>query len=134
LLPAQNSCRSVCEKYLARIQEIDKAGPALNSVIEINPDVLSIADALDRERKSNKIRGPLRGVPIVLKDNVDTGDGMNTMPGSLGLLGSRAPKDALVAVQLCKAGAVILARILVSGQHALASFHQRLEQTGWTYS
>src|SRR5271166_3017443 len=100
----QHTSRSVTEKYLARIAEIDKSGPLLNSIIELNPEALEIAEALDQERKSKGPRGPLHGIPILIKDNIDTGDRMNTTAGSLALLGSRAPKDAFVAGQLRKAG------------------------------
>src|ERR1700675_2787478 len=112
----QYSSRSATEKYLARIAEIDKAGPMLNSIIELNPDALQIADALDQERKSkgSQLRSPLHGIPILIKDNIDTGDRMNTTAGSLALLGSRAPRDAFVAAQLRKAGAVILGKTNLS--------------------
>ena len=81
----QYSSRSLAEKYLARIAEIDKAGPMVNAVIELNPDALQIADALDQERKSKGPRGPLHGIPMLIKDNIDTGDRMQTTAGSLAL-------------------------------------------------
>ena len=84
------SARSITEKYLARIEEIDKQGPALNSVLEINPDALAIADALDKERKEQHVRGPMHGIPVLIKDNIDTADRMQTTAGSLALLGSKA--------------------------------------------
>jgi amidase len=123
------SSHSLTEKYLARIQEIDKAGPRVNSVIEINPDALQIADALDRERKAKGTRGPLHGVPILLKDNIDTGDRMNTTAGSLALLGSRPPNDAFVAAQLRGAGAVILGKTNLS---EWANIRSRHSTSGWS--
>lgn len=96
--------------YLERIARIDKDGPALNSVLEINPDALFIARALDQERRLHGPRGPLHGIPVLLKDNIDTGDKLHTSAGSLALVGSRAPKDSFVAAQLRKAGAVILGK------------------------
>ena len=129
----QYSCRSLTEKYLARIQEIDKAGPMLNSVIELNPDALSIADALDverkTERKSKGPRGPLHGIPVLIKDNIDTADRMNTTAGSLALLGSRPPNDAFVAAQLRKAGAVILGKTNLSEWANIRSSHST---SGWS--
>ena len=123
------SSHSVTEKYLARIQEIDKAGPRVNSVIEINPDALQIADGLDRERKAKGPRGALHGVPILLKDNIDTGDRMNTTAGSLALLGSRPANDAFVAAQLRKAGAVLLGKTNPSEWANIRSSHST---SGWS--
>ena len=89
---------SITEKYLQRIEEIDKRGPAINSVIEINPDALAIATALDRERKEKgSSRGPLHGIPVLIKDNIDTADRMMTTAGSLALLGSTPAQDSFVA-------------------------------------
>ncbi len=121
--------RAVTEKYLARIQQIDKAGPMLNSVIEVNPEALQIADSLDQERKSKGARGPLHGVPVLIKDNIDTGDRMNTTAGSLALLGSPAPKDAFIAAQLRKAGAVILGKTNLSEWANIRSSHAT---SGWS--
>lgn len=125
----QYSSRSVTEKYLARIQEIDKAGPMLNSVIEVNPDAIKIAEELDAERKSKGARGPLHGVPVLIKDNIDTGDRMNTTAGSLALLGSRAPRDSFVAGQLRKAGAVIIGKTNLSEWANIRSGHST---SGWS--
>ena len=94
------TARSLVKKYLDRIDEVDKNGPMLNSVIEINPDALSIAEALDRERKEKGARGPLHGIPILIKDNIDTADRMMTTAGSLALVGSRPAQDAFVARKL----------------------------------
>ncbi len=125
----QHSSRSLTEKYLARIQEIDKAGPMLNSVIEINPDALQIAEALDRERNAKGARGPLHGIPILIKDNIDTGDRMNTTAGSLALAASRPARDAFVAAQLRKAGAVILGKTNLSEWANIRSSHST---SGWS--
>jgi amidase len=125
----QHSSRSVTEKYLARIHEIDKAGPTVNSVIELNPEALQIADALDRERKSKGARGPLHGIPMLIKDNIDTGDRMSTTAGSLALLGSRPAKDAFVAAQLRKAGAVIMGKTNLSEWANIRSSHST---SGWS--
>ncbi|HEY6303661.1 MAG TPA: amidase [Terriglobales bacterium] len=129
LQSGQHSSRSVTEKYLARIQEIDKAGPKVNSVIEINPDALQIADALDQERKSKGARGPLHGIPVLIKDNIDTGDRMNTTAGSLALLGSRPSNDAFVVAQLRKAGLVILGKTNLSEWANIRSGHST---SGWS--
>jgi amidase len=123
------SARSLTEKYLARIQDIDKAGPRINSVIEVNPEALEIAEALDRERKDKGPRGPLHGIPILIKDNIDTADRMNTTAGSLALLGSTPPKDAFVAGQLRKAGAVILGKTNLSEWANMRSSHST---SGWS--
>ena len=125
----QYSSRSLTEKYLARIQEIDKTGPMLNSVIELNPDALQIADALDQERTSKGPRGPLHGIPVLIKDNIDTGDRMNTTAGSLALLGGRPANDAFVAAQLRKAGAVILGKTNLSEWANIRSSHST---SGWS--
>src|ERR1700693_2249819 len=126
----QHSSHSVTEKYLARIAEIDKAGPMVNAVIELNPDALQIADALDQERRSKGPRGPLHGIPVLIKDNIDTSDRMNTTAGSLALLGSRgAPNDAFVAAQLRKAGAVILGKTNLSEWANIRSSHST---SGWS--
>ena len=96
--------------YLDRIARYDKSGPALNAILEINPDALFIAEALDSERKQGGVRGPLHGIPILLKDNIDTGDRMHTSAGSLALADSYAPRDAFLVRRLRKAGAVILGK------------------------
>src|SRR5260370_33636279 len=119
----QHSSRSLTEKYLARIQEIDKAGPMVNAVIELNPDALQIADGLDRERKAKGPRGPLHGIPVLIKDNIDTADRMQTTAGSLALTGSPAPNDAFVAAQLRKAGAVIMGKTNLSEWANIRSSH-----------
>jgi amidase len=125
----QYSSHAVTEKYLARIAEIDKAGPTINAVIELNPDALQIADALDQERKSKGPRGPLHGIPVLIKDNIDTSDRMQTTAGSLALAGSPAPADAFVAAQLRRAGAVILGKTNLSEWANIRSSHST---SGWS--
>src|SRR4051794_12786816 len=88
---------ALVQAYLDRIERIDRAGPTLRSIIEINPDALVIAEQLDKERIQGQLRGPLHGIPIVVKDNVDTGDRMQTTAGSLALVGPPASQDAPVA-------------------------------------
>ncbi|MEQ8653448.1 MAG: amidase [Kiloniellales bacterium] len=105
---------ALCQAFLERIEQIDRSGPCLLSVIETNPDALEIAAALDRERKQVGPRGPLHGVPILLKDAIDTGDRMTTTGGSLAMEGHRASEDAFVAAQLRRAGAVLLGKTNMS--------------------
>ncbi|HZX29204.1 MAG TPA: amidase [Telluria sp.] len=120
---------ALVQSYLARIAAIDKAGPRLNAVIELNPDALKIAGDLDRERKAGKVRGPLHGIPVLIKDNIATGDAMSTSAGSLALDGVRAKKDAFVAAQLRKAGAVILGKTNLSEWANMRSTHST---SGWS--
>src|SRR5262249_39510201 len=96
----KHSARSLVEKYLARIEDIDRKGPALRSVIEVNPDALAQADALDQERKEKGPRGPLHGIPVLIKDNIDTADKMATTAGSLALVGARPLQDAFLVKRL----------------------------------
>src|SRR5262245_23573536 len=100
----QETARSIAQKYLARIDAIDRSGPTLHSVLEVNPDALAIADSLDAERQSGRVRGPLHGVPILLKDNIATADKMMTTAGSLALAGAKPPSDAFVVARLRDAG------------------------------
>jgi amidase len=123
------TARSIAEKYLGRIREIDKQGPVLNSVIEINPDALSIAGALDRERKEKGPRGPLHGIPVLIKDNIDTADRMMTTAGSLSLVGTRPEKDSFAAQRLREAGAVILGKANLSEWANIRSSHST---SGWS--
>src|SRR5260221_3826572 len=102
------TARRLTATYLSRIAALDVKGPALHNVIETNPEALTIAEALDAERRTKGARGPLHGIPILLKDNVDTADKTMTTAGSLALAGSIAPRDATVARQLPEAGAVLL--------------------------
>src|ERR1700722_9800583 len=123
------TARSLVEKYRARIDEIDKRGPAVNAIIEFNPDALAIADALDQERQTKRARGPLHGVPVLIKDNIDTADRMMTTAGSLALVGSKPPKDSFVAQKLRAAGAVILGKTNLSEWANMRSSHS---VSGWS--
>ena len=123
------TARSLVEKYLSRIGEIDKRGPAVNSVIELNPDAHQIAETLDRERKAGSLRGPLHGIPVLIKDNIDTADRMTTTAGSLALAGSVASKDSFVAQRLRAAGAVILGKTNLSEWANIRSSHST---SGWS--
>ena len=123
------TARQVAELYLQRIEAVDKNGPYINSVIELNPDALEIADALDKERKAGKVRGPLHGIPILIKDNIDTADRMQTTAGSLALEGNVAVKDAFIVRQLRKSGAVILGKTNLS---EWANFRGRRSVSGWS--
>ena len=121
--------RKLVDKYLDRIKEIDKEGPRLNSVIELNPDAHSIADSLDRERKERGPRGPLHGIPLLIKDNIDTGDRMSTTAGSLALVGAKSPQDSFVAARLRTAGAIILGKTNLS---EWANFRSNHSSSGWS--
>ncbi len=123
------TARSLAEMYLQRIEEIDRSGPMLNSVLEINPDALSIAAALDEERASRGARGPLHGIPVMIKDNIDTADLMMTTAGSLALAGSIPARDSFVAERLREAGAVILAKTNLS---EWANFRSTRSSSGWS--
>jgi amidase len=123
------TARSLVEKYSQRIDDIDKHGPTINSVLERNPDALSIADALDRERKSKGPRGPMHGIPVLIKDNIDTADRMMTTAGSLALVGAKPPKDSFVAQKLRAAGAVILGKTNLSEWANIRSSHST---SGWS--
>ncbi|ALK97993.1 amidase [Massilia sp. WF1] len=123
------SSKSLVQQYLARIAAIDKAGPRINAVIELNPDALAIAEERDRERKAGKLRGPLHGIPVLIKDNIATADKMSTTAGSLALAGVRASKDAFVAQKLREAGAVILGKTNLSEWANMRSTHS---VSGWS--
>lgn len=119
----------LAENYLQRIAALDRSGPALNSVIEINPDALAIAASLDAERQAQGPRGPLHGIPILLKDNIDTADKLLTTAGSLALVGSTAAQDATVATKLRAAGAIILGKTNLS---EWANFRSNRSVSGWS--
>jgi amidase len=123
------TARRLAELYLERIEAVDKSGPYLNSVIEVNPDALEIADTLDTERQAGKVRGDLHGVPILLKDNIDTHDRMQTTAGSLALEGNISAKDAFIVKQLRKAGALILGKTNLS---EWANFRGKRSVSGWS--
>ncbi len=123
------SSEQITKLYLDRINEIDKKGPSLNSVIELNPDALSIARSLDEERKSGKVRGPLHGIPILIKDNINTGDKMQTTAGALAMKGHIASNDAFVVKKLREAGAVIIGKTNLS---EWANFRSSHSCSGWS--
>src|SRR5256714_12660462 len=125
----RQTSRKITEAYLERIQEVDKQGPSLNSVIELNPDALAIADSLDNERKAGRVRGPLHGIPILIKDNIDTGDRMLTTAGSLALVGQPAPRDAFIVQKLRDNGAVILGKTNLS---EWANIRSKYSTSGWS--
>ena len=120
------SAEKICAKYLDRIRQVD---PLLRSIIEINPDAMDIARNLDEERKSGKVRGQLHGIPVLIKDNIDTGDNMQTTAGSLALEGNKAKKDAFIAKKLREAGAVILGKTNLSEWANFRSFNS---SSGWS--
>ena len=120
---------SITQAYLARIEKIDRNGPVLNSIIELNPDALKIAADLDNERKQGKIRGALHGIPILIKDNINTGDQMMTTAGSLALMGNQAKEDAFIIKQLRKAGVVLLGKTNLS---EWANFRSSHSCSGWS--
>ena len=117
------------QAYQARIRAIDRSGPRINAVIEENPDALALATALDRERREKGPRGPLHGIPVLLKDNIATADAMQTTAGSLALLGSRPPRDAFVVARLRAAGVVILGKTNLS---EWANFRSTRSTSGWS--
>ena len=125
----ERSVRSVTEAYLARIAEIDRQGPTLRSVIETNPDALDVADALDRERAAGRVRSALHGVPVLVKDNIDTADRMTTTAGSLALEGSIPAEDSHVAQRLREAGVVLLGKANLS---EWANFRSTRSSSGWS--
>ena len=121
--------RQLVDLYLGRIEQIDRSGPALHSVIEVNPEARTIADALDAERKARGPRSPLHGIPVLIKDNIDTADRMMTSAGSLALEGSIAARDAFVVERLRAAGAVILGKTNLS---EWANFRSSKSSSGWS--
>ncbi len=125
----QDSSRSLVEKYVARIEALDKQGPRLSAVLEINPDALSIAGERDAERKAGKIRGPLHGIPVLVKDNIGTADRMTTTAGSLALEGSIPSSDAFAAKKLRDAGAILLGKANLSEWANIRSTHS---SSGWS--
>lgn len=123
------TAREIAARYVERIKALDRSGPELRQVLEVNPDALSIAGRRDRERERGEERGPLHGIPVVLKDNVDTGDRMDTAAGSLALAGSSAPRDAFLAERLRRAGAVLLGKVNLS---EWANFRSTESSSGWS--
>src|SRR5260370_11016279 len=123
------TARRLAEMYLERIQALDASGPRLRSIVESNPGALATGDALDSERAAVRPRGPLRGIPLVLKDNMDTADGMRTTAGSLALLEARPARDAFVVARLRAAGAVLLGKANLS---EWANFRSTHSSSGWS--
>jgi len=123
------TARSLTDAYLRKIEATDKRGPAVNAIIELNPDAVAIADSLDREWSEKRPRGPLHGIPIVIKDNIDTADRMHTTAGSLALAESIAPRDAFIVQRLREAGAVILGKTNLS---EWANFRSTHSTSGWS--
>lgn len=123
------TARNLVERYLERIERLDRSGPRLNAVIELNPDALAIADALDAERRAGRTRGPLHGIPILIKDNLDTADRMTTTAGSLALEGHIAAQDAFIVARLREAGAVLLGKTNLS---EWANFRSTHSSSGWS--
>lgn len=125
----KETAASLVKTYLRRIEEVDRSGPAINSIIELNPDALGIAHELDKERRMIGPRGPLHGIPVLIKDNIGTHDRMMTTAGSLALLGSIPPRDSFVAHKLRKAGAIILGKTNLS---EWANFRSSRSTSGWS--
>ena len=123
------TARSITRQYLDRIAAMDRQGPMLRHVIETNPDALSIAESLDAERREGKIRGPLHGIPVLVKDNIDSADRMTTTAGSLALEGSRPLRDAAVVARLRAAGAIVLGKTNLS---EWANFRSTHSSSGWS--
>ena len=121
--------RALTRGYLARIESLDRRGPGVNAVIEVNPEALAIAEALDRERRRGRVRGPLHGIPILIKDNIDTKDRMQTTSGSLALESSTPARDAFLVRRLRSAGAVLLGKANLS---EWANFRDKHSISGWS--
>ena len=129
MIAGSQTAVSLTKMYLKRIKEIDANGPKINSVIEINPDALIIAEGLDKERKAGKTRGPLHGIPVLVKDNINTGDKMMTTAGSLALKGNVADKDAFIITKLREAGDVLIGKTNLS---EWANFRSSRSTSGWS--
>ena len=125
----QLTAHRLAQMYIERISALDRQGPGIKSILEINPEALEIARTLDEERQTRGPRGPLHGIPVLLKDSIATADQMQTTAGSLALLGSRPPRDAFVARGLREAGAVILGKASLS---EWANFRSNPSSSGWS--
>src|SRR5687768_3089021 len=123
------SARTIVEQYTDRIEELDRKGPELRQIIEVNPDARSIAESLDAERKAGRLRGQLHGIPVLLKDNIDTADRMTTTAGSLALEGSIPARDAFISQRLREAGAILLGKANMS---EWANFRSTRSSSGWS--
>src|SRR5215813_8978859 len=129
MVSGEETARSLTEKYLARIEALDRRGPTLRSVLETNPEAIAIAEALDAERKAGRIRGALHGIPILIKDNIGTADKMTTTAGSLALEGSIPSSDAFIVRMLRETGAVLLGKTNLS---EWANFRSTHSSSGWS--
>jgi amidase len=129
MLRGEISALNIVQQFLRRIEAIDMSGPKLNAIIEINPEALSFAEILDEEIKSGHVRGPLHGIPVVLKDNIDTADQMTTTAGSLALAGVTAAEDAFLVKKLRQAGVIILGKANLS---EWANFRSTHSVSGWS--
>ncbi len=129
LASGKYTSEQLVDLYLKRIEEIDKNGAKLNSIIEINPEAISIAKQMDSERKEGKVRGPLHGIPVVIKDNIDTADKMQTTAGALAMNGNIASKDAFIVKKLRDAGAIIIGKTNLS---EWANFRSTQSSSGWS--
>ncbi len=129
LVSGEYSSEKLVQLYLKRIETVDKNGATLNSVIEVNPDAISIAIAMDKELKAGKNRGPLHGIPVLIKDNIDTADKMQTTAGSLALSGNIASNDAFLVKKLREAGAIIIGKTNLS---EWANFRSTHSSSGWS--
>ncbi|HET6671018.1 MAG TPA: amidase [Pyrinomonadaceae bacterium] len=129
LVSGKYTSKSLVRKYLQRIKDVDRSGPTINSVIEVNTEAEAIAETLDRERKTKGPRGPLHGIPVLIKDNIDTADRMMTTAGSLALLNTHATRDAFIVQKLRNAGAVILGKTNLS---EWANFRSTHSSSGWS--
>lgn len=125
----KQTSKSITQLYIKRIADLNKKGPALNAVIEINPDAIKIAAALDIERNQGKVRGPLHGIPVLIKDNIDTADQMMTTAGAAAMIGNIAKEDAFIVKQLRAAGAVLLGKTNLS---EWANFRSTRSTSGWS--
>jgi amidase len=125
----QYTSHAITQLYLTRIHDIDKNGPKLNAVIELNPDALDMANELDKERAAGKVRGPLHGIPVLIKDNIDTKDKIATTAGSIALADNYTKKDAFIINKLREAGAVILGKTNLS---EWANFRSTRACSGWS--
>ncbi len=129
MVSGEQTARSIAERYLERIEALDRTGPEIRSVIEVNPEALEIADILDEQRSAGTVLGPLHGVPVLIKDNIDTHDRMSTTAGSLALAGTIAPEDSHVVKQLRRGGALILGKTNLS---EWANFRSERSSSGWS--
>jgi len=125
----RRTARQIASAYIARIRALDRSGPTVHAIIELNPDALTVADSLDADRSAGRLRGPLHGIPVLIKDNIDTADHMTTTAGSLALEGSIAARDAFIVERLRAAGAVLLGKTNMS---EWANFRSSHSTSGWS--